>query len=58
MKRLSKLQRSEISRLLDERYVCLQLRLRRLKPLYDKMPSMYKEVLDELELIDSISKVL
>ena len=58
MKRLSKLQKTEIIRLLDERYVSLQLRSRRLKPLYERHQSMYQDVVNEMNLIDSILKVL
>lgn len=53
-RKLSKIQKFEISRLLDERYVLLHLRLKRCRILYDKMPSMYDEVVNEMELIDSI----
>ena len=58
MNRFSKSQKFEISRLLGERYASLQLRLKCLKPLYDRHQTMYQDFVDEMDLIDSILKVL
>ena len=58
MENLSREQLSELSTLLDERFIYLQLRLKRLRPMFDKNPSMLEEVKKEMELIDSINEML
>ena len=58
MENLSDIQLSEIVRLLDERYCILRMRLNRFKLIASNHPEWRKDVENEMELIDSISKIL
>lgn len=58
MENLTNLQLFEISRLLDERYFYLRMRLRRLAVIATNHPEWCEDIEKELVVIDSISKIL